>query len=265
MIHPTAIVDPGAALGLNVDVGPFAWIGPDVTIGEGYRIGPRVTILPFTSLGGGCQVHTGAVLGDVPQDTSYVDCRSEVRIGENCCIREYVTVHRGTKPDTVTEIGAGCFVMAFAHVAHNAKLADGAILGNGTQVAGYVSIGERAFVAAHTMIHQFVKVGRIAMLGGGCAVTKDVPPFCMLAPVSQNRLMGLNAVGMRRAGLSGGERLQIRKAFKILYGSGLSVSNAVAAIRQEFQSGPALEFCEFVAASERGIVGGPRAGRDSGE
>ena len=255
MIHKTAVIDAGAELGRDVTVGPFSYIEADVRVGDGCVIGPHVSILRYTSLGANCRVHAGAVLGDLPQDTAFKQCESWARIGANCLIREGVTIHRGTKPGTVTEIGDDCFLMAFSHFAHNVRLGKGVIVANGALLGGYVEVGGRAFISGNCLIHQFVKVGRLAMLGGGSAASKDVPPFCTLRTLSLNTVAGLNVVGMRRANLSPEEREEIKRAFKILYKSGLNVSQSVEKIRETFTSGPALEFCAFIEESKRGICG----------
>lgn len=255
MIHETAVIDPGAELGRDVTIGPFSYIEADVRIGDGCVVGSHVSIMRYTLLGSNCRVHAGAVLGDLPQDTAFKQCESWVRIGADCLIREGVTIHRGTKQGTVTEIGDGCFLMAFSHFAHNVRLGKSVIVANGALLGGYVEVGDRAFISGNCLMHQFVKVGRLAMLGTGCAATKDVPPFCMLRNVALNTVAGLNVVGMRRAGLSSQERDEIKRAFKILYQSGLNVSQAAGKIKETFDSGPALEFCAFIEDSKRGICG----------
>jgi len=260
MIHETAIIDPRAALGSNVRVGPYTCIGADVCIGDSCSIGPHVTILPYTTMGDECDVHAGAVLGDVPQDLGFEPCRSEVRIGARCKIREGVTVHRGTKPDTATEVGDECFLMAFSHVAHNVRLGRRVIVVNGALLAGYVQVGDAAFISGNCAVHQFVRIGRLAMLGGNCGVSKDVPPFCTVHPVDLNVVVGLNVVGLRRGGLTPDERREIRKAYGILYGAGLNVSEACLRMRSTFGAGPALELCAFVEESKRGICGARRRG-----
>jgi UDP-N-acetylglucosamine acyltransferase len=213
-----------------------------------------VTILKHTSLGPGCEVHAGAVLGDVPQDLAFDGCRSFLKVGARCVIREGVTLHRGTKPDTATEIGDQCFLMAFSHCAHNVNLGRGVIMANGALLGGYVEVGAGAFISGNCLVHQFVRIGRLVMLGGGCAASKDVPPFCLLEPCKTNSMRGLNVVGMRRSGLTSEERKDIKRAFKLIYRSGYSPKQAAAKIREEFTSGPALEFCDFIEASERGLV-----------
>ncbi len=253
MIHESAVIEDGAEIGRNVRVGPFTHIEAGTRVGDGCVIGPNVTIMQHTSLGADCRVHAGAVLGDVPQDTGFEGGDSFVRIGAGCLIREGVTIHRGTKTGTATEIGEGCFLMAFSHCAHNVRLGTGVIMANGALLGGHVEVGDRAFISGNCMVHQFVKVGRVAMLGGGCGASKDVPPFCTLRPMVLNSVAGLNIVGMRRAGLSPEERKEIKEAFKILYRSGLNVSDAKDKIRATLASGPALEIAEFIEHSGRGI------------
>lgn len=253
VIHKTALIDPGARIGADVSIGPYSVIDADVDIGDGCVIGPHVVILRYTSLGRNCEVHAGAVLGDKPQDLAFADMASYVKIGDNCTIREGVTIHRGTKPETVTEIGSDCFLMAFSHFAHNVRLGRSVIVANGALIAGYVEVGDRAFISGNVVIHQFVKVGRLVMLGGGAAVSKDVPPFLMLRPASLNDVKGTNVVGLRRAGMNTEERTEIKHAFKLLYRSGNRVSESVKMIAEAFPSGPAREICDFVKASKRGI------------
>jgi UDP-N-acetylglucosamine acyltransferase len=253
MIHSTAVIEPGAQLGADVEVGPFSYIQRGTQIGDGCRIGPHVCIMRFTSLGAGSRVHSNAVLGDLPQDKAFKDAESWVKIGTNCIIREGVTVHRGTKEGTSTEIGNGCFLMGNAHFAHNVKLGNHVVVANGTLLAGYVSVGDAAFISGNVVVHQFVKIGRLAMLGGMSGISKDVPPFCLVAAKSINKISALNVVGLRRAGMTSEEREQVHKAFHILFQSGLNISQAGEQTRQLFTSGPALELCSFVESSTRGV------------
>lgn len=253
-IHATAIVNPSARLGRDVVIGPFAIVEGNVEIGDGCTIGPHASILSFTTLGAGCRVHTGAVVGDLPQDISFKNEPSYVRIGKNCLIREYTTIHRGTKPGTETVAGDGCFLMAGTHLAHNVKLGNGVIMANGSMLGGYVEVGDRAFISGGVSVHQFVRIGRLAMLGGGSGASKDVPPFCLTASVSLNRVVCLNMVGLKRAGFTIEQRQQIKAAFRVLYRDGLTVTDAVARMRDLFPEGsPPRELAEFAASSKRGI------------
>jgi UDP-N-acetylglucosamine acyltransferase len=262
-IHPSAVVEKGAKLGADVVVGPFAFVDRDTEIGDRCVIGPHAVIHAHTRIGAGSRVHAGAVLGDIPQDVAFKPGTiSRVEIGANCTIREGVTIHRGTKPDTATVTGDGCFLMANSHLGHNVKLGQGVILANGALLAGYVEVGDRAFISGNAAIHQFVHIGRLAMTSGCSVITKDLPPFCTARGASLNHVAGLNVVGMRRAGMSPQDRQAVRLAFKVLYRSGLNVSQAVDRLRRDFPDGPAREFREFVEGSKRGICAFGGSGED---
>ena len=253
-IHPTAVIDPAAKLGENIVIEPYAVVGGDVSIGAGTLIGPHAVVRPFTTIGRNCFVHAQAVIGDLPQDLAFKrETRSFVVIGDGVTIRENVTIHRGTKPDTTTEVGDDCFLMAGAHLAHNVKVGRRCIIVNNALLAGYVEVGEGAFISGCAVIHQFTKIGRLAMLSGLSGIGKDIPPFCTCAGVHLNTVAGLNVIGMRRAGIGPEERKQIKRAFDLLYRSGLNFRDVPAAIRAEFSGGPALEIADFVAASKRGV------------
>lgn len=254
-IHPTAIVDQGAEISSDVVIGPYTVIDKQVQIADGVKIGPHAVIHRYTSLGKNCTVHAHAVLGDLPQDLTYKDVVSYVRIGSGTIIREGVTIHRGTKPDTVTEVGDNCYLMANSHLAHNVKMGGNVVVCNGALLAGYVEVGERAFISGNCVIHQFVRIGRLAMLGGNCGISQDVLPFCTAASVHLNVITGLNVVGMRRAGISAADRLTIKRIFSVLFRSGLNIAQAVEKIKQEDQSPFAREICRFIESSKRGICG----------
>ena len=253
MIHPTAVVHAGARLGSGVTVGPFTCIEEDVTIGDDCRIGSHVAIMRYTTLGAGCAVHPNAVLGDLPQDLAFGNVPSEVRIGAGCTIREGVTVQRGTKEGTVTSIGDQCFLMAYAHCAHNVTLGKRVILVNNVMLAGYVEVGDGVFIGGGAGVHQFCRVGRLAMLGGNSSVSVDVPPFMTTHSGEYNDIAALNVVGMRRAGLGGEARKIIKRAFVLLYGTGLNRHEAVQRIRETLPAGAAHEIADFVETSKRGI------------
>lgn len=253
MIHQTAIAGKSAKIGKDVSIGPYSVIDEKVEIGDGCIIGPHVCICKYTTMGSGCKVHAGAVIGDVPQDLAFRDAETFVKIGKNCVIREGVTIHRGTKPGTATEIGDDCFLMANSHFAHNVRLLNNVIVANGALLAGYVEVGERAFISGNACLHQFIRIGRMAMIGGGCAISKDVPPFCTVAPASYNIIAGMNIIGMKRNGFTAEDRAEVKKAFKTLYVSGFNFTQAVEQIKTG-QNHPAVkEFCDFIRASKRGI------------
>lgn len=252
-IHPTALVSPRARLGAGVVIGPFCVIEDDVEIGAGTVVGPHVTILPFTTLGIACRLHSGAVLGDLPQDQAYQEGQSGVRIGDRCVIREHVTIHRGTRSGTVTEVGEGCLLMACSHVGHNTILGRRVTLANGALLAGYTDIGDQAFISGNCLVHQFARVGTLAMMSGGSATQMDVPPFCITRTLTANTVIGLNVVGLRRAGICAVERRVLKQAFDMIYRSGRGVLEAAEAIEQLPQTDAIRALCRFLRTSHRGI------------
>lgn len=253
IIHSTALVDEGAKIGSNVAIGPYSVIEAGSEIGDNCVIGPHVTIFGCVRLGEESKVHAGAVLGDLPQDLAHDGSSSFVEIGSKCVLREGVTIHRGTREGSVTRVGDQCFLMAFSHLAHNVDIKRSVIIANGALLAGHVKVGEKVFVSGNAVVHQFVNIGRYAMLGGGCGVSKDVPPFVTMRPVSLNVVGGLNVIGMRRAGMDAAARLEVKRAMKLLYHSGLSRNDAVAAIRAELSSSDALAIADFAEKSSRGL------------
>lgn len=252
-VHPSAIVDPGADLGNGVEIGPGAVICGGVRIGSGCRIGPHAVIYSGVTLGDDCRIHAGAILGDTPQDLSFKGAVSYVDIGSEVTIREGVTIHRGTTEGSSTVVGDGCLLMAFSHLAHNVCLGRRVILANGVLLAGYVQVGDSAFLSGQAIAHQFVRIGRLAMMGGGSGISLDLPPFCTTRSVCLNRVAGLNVVGMRRAGFPPAERQAVRRVFKTLYTSGLNRRQALEILEQAKLEGPAAELAAFVRASSRGI------------
>ena len=252
-IHPTAIVEEGAELGVDVQVGPFAVIYPQTQVGDRCTVGSHSVILPRVTLGEECRLHAHVVIGDRPQDLSFVDGESTLIIGDRCVMREFFTAHRGTKEESETRIGSDCYFMNCSHVGHNCRVGDRVILANSSLLAGYVDVEDGAFLSGNTSVHQFTRLGRLSMMGGQSAVSQDVPPFCTAEPTALNTILGLNVVGMRRSGMGPEERKQVKSAFRLLYHSGLTPSQAAAKIRVEFDSGPALEMADFVDASKRGI------------
>jgi UDP-N-acetylglucosamine acyltransferase len=252
-IHPSALVDPGARLGVDVKVGPGAIIDADVEIGSGCIIGPHAVLHSFTILGPDCRIHAGAVIGDTPQDMAFKKVKSHVRLGARVVVREGVTIHRGTKEDTVTTTGDDCYFMVNSHLAHNCTLGNRVILANGVLLGGYVEIGDGAFVSGNAVIHQFCRVGRLAMVGGLSGISKDVPPFCMTRSGSINRVVGLNVVGLRRTGFNAGQRAAVRSCFDLLYRSDINVTQAVEQLAARPDDPVAAEFVAFIRGAKRGI------------
>lgn len=254
MIHETAVISEDARIGDNVAIGPYSVIEAGVTVGDNCRIGPHVSLYQYTSLGDGCEVHAGAAVGGKPQDKGFEEAESFVEVGAGCVIREGVTIHRGTGEGTVTKIGNDCFLMALAHVAHNCILGNGVIMANGSMLGGHVEVGDGAFISGGAGIHQFVRIGRLALIGGNSVCGKDVPPFCMVEPCTWGSVEGLNVVGMRRAGVGPEDRLAVKRIFKMLYVSGMNVKQAVTQI-DEMGGEMAVEMSEFIRGSQRGICG----------
>ena len=253
-ISPLAVVEDGAKIGSDVTIGPFAFVGAKAVVGDGCVLDSHAVVRDFVTLGPRCHVHAFAVLGDWPQDHAFDPAgESYVTTGEGCDFREGVTVHRGTRPGTTTRVGNHVMMMANSHAAHNVQIGNNVILANGALLAGYAEIGDGAFISGNVTVHQFCRVGRLAMLGGLSGVAFDVLPFCMTQPACGNRIGSLNLVGMKRAGLSLQDRKDIREAFRIFFRSGLNVSQAIAKVKETFPSGAGREMAEFAEGSKRGI------------
>jgi UDP-N-acetylglucosamine acyltransferase len=255
MLHPTAQIHPDARLSANVTVGPYAVIEGPAEIGEGCHIHAHAVISGRVIMGQGNTIGHGAIIGGEPQDLSFrSETVSEVRIGNRNRIRELCTVHRGTQAGSATVIGDDCYLMAGAHLGHNSELGNHIILANNVLLGGHVVVQDGVFLGGAGVFHQFIRVGRLAITQGRAGFGKDIPPFTVGAGV--NFVAGLNVIGMRRAGLNAEQRQDIKRAFALLYQSGLNTSQALAAAAEDEQKwGPeAKEFFAFVAsAKKRGI------------
>lgn len=257
-IHPTALVDPAARIHPAGRIGAFSVVGADVTLDADAEVGHHVVLEGRVEIGARATIGHGAVLGGRPQDLKFKEgTPSGVRVGADTVIREYVTIHRATRPEGWTEVGAGCLIMAYCHVAHDCRVGDGAILINYAGLTGHCEIGERATIGGLTGVVPFTRVGAFAYVGGLSKVTQDVPPF-MLAEGSPASARGVNVVGLRRAGVPPEDRRVIQDAYRILYRSGLAPQGAVERIRRELPAIPAVErLLEFIAGARRGICGAP--------
>jgi UDP-N-acetylglucosamine acyltransferase len=251
VIHPTAVIHPKAGLDPTVVVGPYAVIDEGVRVGPHCRIGPQVHLTGATTIGAHNQFHTGCVIGDAPQDLKYQGGPTHLRIGDHNVFREHVTVHRSNKLAEETTLGSHNFLMAHSHVGHNSALGNHVILANGALLGGHVVVGDRAFVSGNCLVHQFVRVGALALMQGGSAISKDLPPFTVAR--GHNGICGLNAVGLRRAGFTNEQRLELKRLYHLLFRSGKRRSVAIEAARQEFASEPARALIDFVATSRRGL------------
>lgn len=252
-IHPTALIDPGATLGEGVAVGAFAIVGPGVSIGPGCRLGPRVTITRDTRLGRNVRVGDGTVLGGDPQDLKYQGEETWLEIGDEVVIREYTTINRGTARSGLTRIGPGSYLMSYVHVAHDCRVGEGVILSNGVQLAGHVTIEDRANLSGLVAVHQFVTIGKLAFIGGCSRVSQDIPPFVM-AVGNPVELFGLNSVGLERAGFPEATVAALKRLYRLLFNSSLNFSQAIERARLEVPALPEVQqFIDFVARSERGV------------
>ncbi len=264
MIHPTAVIHPAAQLSEGCSVGPYAIIDANVTLGPGCVVGPHVHITGHTSIGARNRFHSGAVIGDAPQDFKYAGQPTRLVIGDENLFREHVTIHRSNRLDEDTEIGNGNMFMAGCHVGHNCHVGNQNVVANGALLAGHVTLADRVFVSGNCVIHQFCRVGRLAMMQGKAGISKDLPPFCVAT--GDNGICGLNIVGLRRAGLTSAERLDLKRAYRRLFRSTGRFLDSVAAVQAEFAAVPVvLELTSFVAASKRGLcadVGRRQDGHD---
>ena len=261
MIHPTAIIHPQAKLGANVRIGAYAVIDADVELGADCVVGPHVYLTGVAKIGGGNKFHAGCVIGDAPQDLKYQGEPTRLNIGDNNVFREHVTVHRSNKMTEATVIGANNLLMAGAHVAHNCMVGNHVILANGALLGGHATVQDRAFISGNCLVHQFTRVGTLAIMQGGSAVSKDVPPFTIAR--GDNGICGLNTVGLRRAGFSAAERLELKKLYHALFRGEKLFRSACAEAEKNFTGTGAKVMLEFIAAAKRGVCADTSVGGHS--
>lgn len=286
MVHETAIVHPGATLGKGVTVGPYAVIGEGVEIGDETEIGPHVVLEGPTVIGRRNRIGAGSCLGGAPQDVRYRGEPTRLYVGDDNVIREHVTIHRGTpygRQETV--VGNGCYIMSHVHIGHDCIIGNDVILTHGAALAGFVEVEDGAVVGGLTGFHQFVRVGARAMVAGCSRIVKDVPPFMTVAG-TPGKVHGLNAVGLRRSGMSLEQRRQVKEAYRLLYRSGLNVSQAVERLLEHIGGEEAYErlvadvpshglvpdpiahIIRFIRGSRRGLsagASGPEGGQGTDE
>ncbi len=251
MIHPTAIIHPNANVHPSVTVHAYAVIDEHVTVGPGCRVGPHVYLTGHTTIGAGNQFHAGCVIGEAPQDLRYKDAPTRVQIGDNNVFREQVTVHRSSKLEEDTIVGSNNFLMVNCHIGHNACLGNSIIIANGALLAGHVTVGDRVFISGNCLVHQFVRIGGLALMQGGSAISKDLPPFTVAR--GDNGICGLNTVGLRRAGFTNEERIELRRLYQFLFRQDGKMREALQAARQTFTSEKARTLLDFVGSSKRGV------------
>jgi UDP-N-acetylglucosamine acyltransferase len=251
-VAPTARVHPDAQIGPQVVIGEYAIVEQDVSIGAHCRLEPYVYVKRWTTLGERNAISAGTVLGTDPLDKNFTGERSFLRIGHDNVIREHYTVSRGTQPESVTEIGNGNYVMTSGHIAHNCKIGDNCVIASCALVAGYVEVEDEAFISGGVVIHQYSRIGRLAMIGGNSRVNSDVPPFFLCSDFNV-AAKGLNLVGLRRAGFTKDEIAALKAAYKILYKSGLKLEAALSRIEVEFATEHTRHLVGFIRTSKRGI------------
>jgi UDP-N-acetylglucosamine acyltransferase len=252
-IHPLAVVSPYAEIGTGVRVGPFCVVEAGVVLGDGCSLASRVTVKSGTVLGNDNLVLEGSVLGGMPQHVHMPEYPGVVTIGDGNVIRENVTVHRAMLAGNVTQIGSRCLLMVGAHVAHDCTVGDGVIITNNSMLGGHVTVDDKAYISGAVAVHQFCRIGRLAMVGGLARVRQDVPPF-VTVDGGTTMIVGLNKVGLRRAGFSAEDLAQLKAAYRIIYRSGLTWEETLDVLRAEFTDGPAAEFLPFLTAGKRGFV-----------
>jgi len=254
-IHPTAIVDSGARIAPDVEIGPYAVIGPHVEIGPGSRIGSHAVLTGHTRIGANNRIYQFVSLGEVPQDKKYGGEPTRLEIGDNNTIREFCTFNCGTSQDAgVTRLGDDNWVMAYAHLAHDCQVGNHTIFANNAQLAGHVHIGDHAMLGGFTAVHQFCRIGAYSITAMGTIVLQDVPPY-VTASGNSARPYGINAEGLKRCGFAAGTIAKLKRAYKTLYKSGLTLDEAKKELARQLVQCPEIQpVLDFLAASNRGII-----------
>ncbi len=259
-IHSTAIIDSRAEIADGATVGPYAIIDGPVRIGAGVRIHAHAHISGATTIGKDCEIYSFTTVGLAPQDFHYDGAESYVEIGDKTIIREYVSVHRASEPREATTIGAGCMIMAKAHIGHDCKIGDGVVLTNGVECAGHVQIGADAVLSGNVLIHQFARIGRRVMCVGAARITHDVPPF--LVAQCDGGIGRVNTIGLQREGFAKETIAEIRNAFRLLYRSSTPFEKAVEELRREERGAEVREILDFIAGSSKLGIAGPTRRRN---
>ncbi len=254
MISPLAYIDPEAKIGENCEIGPFVFIDKNVVIGDNNTIMPHANILYGSRIGNGNRIFPGAVIGAIPQDLKFRGEETTAEIGDNNTIRENVTINRGTAAKGRTKVGSNNLLMEGVHVAHDATLGSGCIIGNSTKMAGEIVIDDNTIMSANCLMHQFCRVGGYTMVQGGSRFSKDIPPFIIAArePIAYS---GINIVGLRRRGFSNELIENIHNAYRLIYQSGLNVTDALKEIQKTIPMSIEIEYIiSFIQSSERGLI-----------
>ncbi len=251
MIHKTAIIHPNAQIDSSVEVGPYAVIDENIILGAKCKIGPHVYLTGHTTIGSNNIFHACAVIGDTPQDLKYKDEPTRLRIGDSNTFREHVTINRSNNLSEDTVIGSGNFFMVHSHVGHNCAIGDNNIIANGALISGHVTVADKVLISGNCRVHQFVRIGTLALMQAGSGISKDLPPFTIARGV--NGICGLNVIGLRRAGFTAEQRLELKKIYRALFRSGKNFRTALRDTEEEFKSDTAKMIFEFLSASKRGV------------
>lgn len=251
MIHQTAVIHPRAEIDATAVIGAYVVIDEGVKLGPNCRVGPHVHLTGLTTIGVGNQIHTGAVLGDAPQDFKYDGQPTRLKIGDHNVFREHVTVHRSTNVAEESIIGSHNLLMAHCHLGHNVLLGNDVIIANGALLGGYVTVEDRAFISGNCLVHQFVTVGTLALMQGGSAISKDLPPFTIAR--GDNGICGLNVIGLRRAGYNTDERRDLKRLYHLLFRGSKHLSHALTEAEGQKWNAASRRLIQFIRQSKRGV------------
>jgi len=253
-VHPTAVVDPGAKLGANVRIGPFCVVGAEVEIGDGTILGAHCSVIGPTRIGRNNHFHGHAAIGGDPQDKKFAGERTELVIGDDNVVREFVTISRGTgNGGSVTRVGNGNWFLAYVHIAHDCIVGDGCVFSNNATLAGHVEVGDQVILSGFVGVHQFCRIGAHAFIGMGAFVNGDVPPFVMVAQDTYGRPRGINAEGLKRRGFDATRVSAIKRAYRTLYVSGAKLEEAIEQLR-EVDSDDVREMLAFIQRGDRPLL-----------
>jgi len=254
-IHPSAIVDPAAQLGVDVEILPFTIVEAGVTVGDRCVVGPSAIIRTWTSLGSDCLISSGAVLGEPPQDRKYQGEETYLKLGNNNQIREYVTLHRASGEGNSTVIGDNNMIMAYSHAGHNVQIGSNISIANGCQLAGHAVVEDYANIGGMSGFHQSCTIGRMSMVGAMSRISRDVPPFSIVEGIPAE-VHGLNVIGLERRGVSAESRAALRKAFRLLFRSEYNISDALTAVAAQVEHSPELDYLlAFIERVQAGAMG----------
>ncbi len=259
-IHPTAVIDPKAEVDSSVEVGPYCIIDADVRVAAGCRLINHVYLTGWTEIGEGCTMHSGVVVGEAPQDITYGGERSYCILGKGTILREHVTIHRGTVPESRTVVGEDCFLLAGSHIGHNCTVGNRVTLVNDVLLGGHVHVADGVTLGGGAGIHQFVRIGELAMIAGTGVVTMDILPYAMVN--TAGRIAGINRIGLKRAKFSREEFEDVRNAYRILFGKSARFNEAIKQVKNAVATPAGRRLAEFLTAeSRRGIAGSSRSGK----